>query len=246
MTNTVLLNNVDHQDLRVETRHSARFDDNVNQVPVFPTEFADIQREYPIFLRRDDDGAFLAIALLGLDRDENLFLDENAGWQARYIPAIQQRGPFLIGFQDRETEDGQSQREPMILVDLDHPRVCNGDGRGQPVFLEHGGNTAYLDHIVKVLGRIHTGMEAAGEMYAAFEAAGLIEPVAVELKLSDTETYTVPDLFAISEERLAALDGETLERLNAAGHLGAAFLMASSLGNVSRLIDMKNRARGGR
>lgn len=243
MPNTVLLNNVDHQDLRVETAHSARFSDNVNQVPVFPTEFADLQREYPIFLRQDETGAFQAVALLGLDRDENLFLDEEAGWQARYVPAIQERGPFLIGFQERDV-DGEVRREPMIMVDLDHPRICNGTGGGVPVFLEHGGNSPYLEHVIRVLGRIHDGMEMAGTLYGALAEAGLVEPVTAELRLSDTETYTVPDLFAISEERLAALDGASLERLNRAGYLGAAFLMAASLGNVSRLIDMKRRING--
>ena len=37
MTNNVLLNNVDHQDLKIDTRHGAAFGDAINQVLIFPT-----------------------------------------------------------------------------------------------------------------------------------------------------------------------------------------------------------------
>ena len=97
MTNIVLLDNVTHKDLRVRTGYSVEFGDHVNLALVFPTEFAFVQREYPILFRRYPDGDPEAVALLGLDKGENLFLDE-PGWNARYVPAVQQRGPFLIGF----------------------------------------------------------------------------------------------------------------------------------------------------
>ncbi len=121
MSNRVLLDNVTHKDLRVRTGFSAEFGDNVNQVLVFPTEFVFIQREYPIFFRRDEKGAFQAVALLGLDKGENLFLADPR-WNARYVPAAQQRGPFLIGLHRGEDNDEQN-REPMIHVDLDNPRI---------------------------------------------------------------------------------------------------------------------------
>lgn len=236
MTNKVLLNNVDHADLRVIVHHAPEFGDSVNQVLVFPTEFDDIQREYPIFFRRDPSGALQSIALLGLDRDENLFLDEH-GWQGRYVPAVLQRGPFLIGLQEREA-DGEARREPMVHIDLDHPRVSKDEGL--PLFLPHGGNAPYLDHVAGVLRAIYTGIEATAPMFAAFEAAGLIEPVSLEIEVDETRKYVLPDLFTIGRAPLAALDGARLEQLNRAGFLGVAFLVASSMGNVRRLIELKN------
>src|SRR4030095_12157074 len=68
MTNRVFLNNVEHRDLRVVTRHSVDFGDGINQVLVFPTEFEELQREYPILFRRAADGDFQAVALLGNPR----------------------------------------------------------------------------------------------------------------------------------------------------------------------------------
>ena len=77
-----LLNNVTHKDLRIVTGFGRAFGDEVGMVPAFPTEFAELQREYPIFLRRERDGGqWQAVALLGFEANENLFLREGR-WNA--------------------------------------------------------------------------------------------------------------------------------------------------------------------
>jgi hypothetical protein len=56
----------------------------------------------------------------------------------------------------------------------------------------------------------------------------------------------VPDCHTIDAGRLDALDGAALERLQRDGFLKPAIWVASSLGNVRRLLDRKLRrdARG--
>ena len=66
MTEPVLLNNLDHGDLRVRLERGALYGDAVNQVTVFATEFEALQREYAIVFRRDAAGRFRAVVLLGL------------------------------------------------------------------------------------------------------------------------------------------------------------------------------------
>jgi hypothetical protein len=239
MTNTVLLDNVTYKDLRVRTGYSAEFGDNINLALVFPTEFVFVQREYPILFRRDANGEFQAVALLGLDKGENLFLDES-GWNARYVPAVQQRGPFLIGLH-RKDVDGSVSPEPMVHVDLDHPRISGTEG--EPVFLRHGGHSPYLEHATRMLQLIYHGAELARPMFAAFEEAGLIESMEAEVKLDDRVKYRLPDFFTIDQDRLAALDGAALERLNQLGYLQLAIFVVHSLGNVQWLIELKNRRR---
>jgi hypothetical protein len=229
MTKHVLLNNVEHKDLRVITRYSVEFGDNVGSVATFPTEFGDVQREYPIFFRKDATShEYQAIALLGFQHNENLFLDEK-GWNASYVPGIVARGPFLIGFQD----------EPVIHVDMDHPRISQTEG--EPVFLPQGGNTRYIEHIAAILKGIYDGMATGKAMYAAFESHKLIEPVNVEIKFSESEQFTLRGLHSISQEKLAALDSESLYKLHQARYLEGAYLLLASLNNMKKLIDMKQR-----
>ena len=231
----VLLDNVAHHDLRVITGHSAALGDAVNQVRVFPNEFAEVQREYPIFFRRDEAGAFYAIALLGFDRDENLFLD-GEDWNARYVPAGQDRGPFLLGFREGTDKDA-----PMMLIDPAHPRLSRS--AGEPLFLPHGGNAPVLERHIQVLRTLHGGLWLNDDIFAAWLEAGIVAPVKVDIRIDDTTGYDIPDLFSISAEALAGLEGAVLVRLNESGYLGMAFHVLASLGNMPHLIALKNRKR---
>lgn len=233
-----LLNNVAHKDLRVLTRFGPEFGDDVGLVAAFPTEFAELQREYPIFLRRDPgEGGWQAVALLGFDARENLFL-QGQHWNASYLPGLIAKGPFLIGFQEQRVE-GEVRREPVIHVDLDHPRVSFSEG--EPVFLPQGGMTPYLDHISSVLRGIRDGVEAGRAMYAAFDALGLIQPLDVELQLDARHRVSLAGLHGIDRERLGGLGAAELEGLHRAGYLEGAFLVQASMHNLRRLMAEKQR-----
>src|SRR5690606_7322863 len=144
------------RDLRVITRYGAEFGDAIGLVPTFPTEYAAVQREYPIFFKKDPaTGEDYSIALLGVAKNETLFLEQGR-WNAAYVPGMIARGPFLVGFQAQQV-DGETGNEPVIHVDLDHPRVSRTEG--EPVFLPHGGNSPYLEHIAMVLRGIREGVE---------------------------------------------------------------------------------------
>ena len=233
-----LLNNVAHRDLRVDTSFGRGFGDPVGMVPAYPTEFAELQREYPIFFRRDpESGEYHAVALLGFTTDENLFLQGDR-WDATYLPGHIARGPFLIGFQEQQV-DGELRREPVIHVDVEHPRVRSG--AGQPVFLPQGGNSPYLEHISTVLRGIRDGMEAGKAMFAAFDALELIQPVALDVRFNDELGANLTGLHGIDRERLQKLDASSLHRLNLAGWLEGAYLVLASMYNMRRLIAEKQR-----
>jgi len=230
--NPVQINNVDHANLRVSPGAGAAFGDAVNQALVFPAEFEELQREFAIIFRRRETG-LQAYALLGLDRDENLFLSGDR-WASRYVPASHQRGPFSIGMA-RGADAAQA--EPMIHVDIDDPRV--GEGAAMPLFLEHGGNAPYLTHISRVLQLLYREMESAPAAYAALDDAGLLTPVTLTVDVSEDRRYTVPDVLVVDVERLAGMTGEPLERLYGSGILRLAILAAASLGNIQQLIARK-------
>lgn len=232
------LNNIAHKNLRVLNRFGADLGDNVGQVLTFPTEYEDVQREYPIFFRKEfATGEYQSVALLGLEKDENLFLNGDR-WDAHYIPGVVARGPFLIGFEEQEA-DGELRKQTVVYVDLDHPRASQTEGT--PVFAPLGGNSAYLEQTINVLRGITTGLDVSKAMFAAFTDLALIEPVQVEIKTSAEQAYSLMGLHSINQQRLAALDGAQLERLNKSGFLQGAYLVLASLGNVRKLIAMKQR-----
>lgn len=238
MTARAVLNNVDHKDLKVDARHSEKYGDNVNRALAFSTEFGELQKEYPILFHKDAEaGAILAHVILGFERDENLFLDAD-GWAASYVPAILDRGPFMIGFQDQQI-DGTVRKEPVIHIDMDDPRVGIDDG--EAVFLPFGGDSPYLEKVMRTLQMIHQGANRDKVLFPLLESMGLLQPVSIEVTLSNVEQVNLNDYYSIDAERLSQLDGESLEKLNRQGALSLAFFALSSLTNMQRLIVMKNK-----
>lgn len=229
---TARLDNVAHATLRVRTGHGAEFGDAVNQVAVFANEFAAVQRHYPILFLRQNGGPLQPLAILGLDRDENLFLHAG-GWDAGYVPALLRRGPFLIGL----AADG----EPLIHIDLDHPRMADASDPGEPLFLPQGGHAPALVAALDALRAIHIGNQAAPILDALFTELDLVEEVRLEVNLSETRSIKFDGYLAVTPERIAALDGAALERLNRAGLLEAAVFAATSLGTMHDLAARKQR-----
>lgn len=238
MKNNVLLNNVSHQNLKVITRFGAEFGDNVGSVMVFPTEFVELQKEYPILFRRNPETQkYYATALLGLNKSENLFLNPEigSGWAASYIPASVAKGPFLIGFQSLDS--GKTQNT-VIHINLDHVKVSQQDG--YPLFLEHGGNSPYLEHIAKVLNLIHQGMIVQDVMFELFSEFDLLEAIDIDIDLNNGEKYKLTGNYTINEEKLAELSGDKLEKLNKMSFLPLAYAAITSLTNIRKLTDIKN------
>ena len=235
MTTVARLDNVQHAALRLRRGHGARFGEEVNQVAVFASEFAQVQREYPILFARTPEGALQAVAILGFDRDENLFLDGER-WDAAYIPALLRRRPFSIG-----TSDGES----VVCIDLADPRIAAEGDAGEPVFKTHGGNAPALDAALDALRALQVGAAAAAAMSALFDALGLVEPVKLHVQFDEHSGVDFDGYQALVPEKIAALDDAALGRLNRAGLLEVAVFAAASLGTMPRLVARKQRKLAG-
>ena len=238
MTNHVLLDNVTHKDLRVIRDYARVAGYDVNVARVFPSEFIQLQAEYPLFfIRNKEAGNFEPIAVLGFEDKENLYLDET-GWDAGYVPLSIERQPFLIGFQ-QQMVDGVPTEAPVVHIDLDHPSVSETEG--ERVFLPHGGESPLLERISSVLMTVHQGYEAAKSLSEMLVGLELIESMTLEARLKDGSMQSLKGLYTINEDKLQALNANALESLHKKGHLRDIYMMLASLPNVSRLIERKNR-----
>lgn len=231
MSNQVLLNNVDHRDLRIDTGHGAGLGDAVMCALTFPAEFRNAQAHYPVVFRRDASGGFQPLALFGFREGENLFL-EGERWDATYIPLSVRRQPFLIGLSGEERQ---------VHVDLDHPRARTG--QGEPVFLDFGGNSAFLEEVKSVLAALHDGVLATPAFVKALLRHDLLESFVLDVQLDDGSHSRLAGFHTIDEARLQALDGAALERLSRDGHLLPAYMALASLSRFRDLIERMNRRR---
>ncbi len=236
MPNNVLLNNVDHKDIKVITERSAKYGDAIWYTMTFPLEFRSIQAHYPIFFIQEESvQKYVPVALFGFEDGENLFLSDD-GWDATYIPLTRQRDPFLIGTQLSE-ENGEKVEKQVLSIDLDNPRVSTTEG--SDLFLKFGANSSFLDSIADQLDALHFGVQQNMAFVDRITKLDLIEPFTLEVQLTEEKTHQMIGFFTINEDKLAQLDGETLESLNKEGFLQPIYMAIASQSHIQNLVERK-------
>ena len=246
MPQHALLNNREHQQLRVITRRGAAYGDALMSALTFPAEFRDLQACYPIVFAKNAEGGFDAVALFGFQQGENLFLGSASqpggalngglgnGWDAPVIPLTVERQPFLIGRPASGADEGM-----LIHVDLDSPRLSTSEG--EPLFLSYGGGSEYLERMSRVLRSIHDGLATAKGFVDALLHLELLESFVLDIELDDGSQNRLAGFYTIHEERLAALEPAQLARLHEVGYLQAIYMALASLSQFRGLVARKNR-----
>lgn len=241
MANNVLLNSIDHQDLKIITERSEKYGDNLWYSLTFPSEFRSVQAYYPIFFNKDTNtGQFYSVAMFGFQDKENLFLADNK-WDAPYIPLSVARQPFLIGLQ-KVNEDGEEKEQRVLHIDIDHPRVNKEEG--ESLFLEFGSNTPYLDTAADMLEAIHHGVLDSKTFIDLLIEHELLESFTLDIQLNDGSKHQMVGFYTICEEKLNELDSETLGTLHSRGYLQAIYMVIASQSNIRGLMNRKNERLG--
>ena len=233
MSQYEVLDREKHRQLRIKSGYSAALGDGVMYVMTYPMEFRDIQGCYPILFTKDPNtGGFFAAAVLGFEADENLFLKDD-GWDASYVPAIVQRQPFLIA------TAGESGKDPVVSLDLDHPRVSQDEG--EALFDAGGNSTEYLNQKIALLDKLHRGLQHGKGFIDALLQHDLLEQITLDIAFNNGTKKTLEGFYTIAEERLYQLQGDALESLNQAGYLQPVFMAVASLSRMRDIIERRNR-----
>jgi hypothetical protein len=230
-----ILSNDQHRSIAVDTRARPEYGDVVNRAVALSAEFNELHREFPLLLRKTDESpGYVAHAILGFEKDENLFV-EGDRWTTAFIPATLARGPFSLGYV--RAEDGDDAPAGLkVMIDEEHPRLR---ADGQPVFLPLGGETPYLQGIKRVLQLVDAGLRADRLLYRELVALELLEEVKIQISVFPELRYDFSGYHSINQEKLAALNAEQLLKLHRLGLLGLVYFLISSLGNFQKLVNLK-------
>ncbi|WP_374523737.1 SapC family protein [Sphingopyxis sp.] len=236
MTSHAILDSRAHRDLRVRVDAGADLGDGVMAALTVPAEFRRVQGHFPILFRRETgQERFFAVALLGFETGENLFLGA-AGWDAGYRPLSLAIQPFLVG----RAANGAASAQ--VHIDLAHPRIAAaGRDAGERLFDADGLPTPFLEDIAEKLGDLDEGYRESEAFFAALAEHELLEPFTLEVTLDDGSLSSLVGFHIIGEARLRALDAAAAGRLHEAGHLMPIFMAVASLAQIRPLVDRKNR-----
>ncbi|MFY8328686.1 SapC family protein [Pseudoalteromonas sp. ZZD1] len=237
MANHVLLDNISHKNLKVITERGAKWGDSISCCTIFPSEFVKVQAQQPIVFRKHPHtGQFEALALFGFENGENLLLDEHGKLMLNYLPLSMQRQPFLIG-QQTQYNQGIPEQSLVVHLDLDSPRI--NQEQGETIFLEHGGNSDYLNHIAQVLNTLHIENQAQPVFFEQLLAYNLLEAFSIEYQQKNGEKVTVGGFYTLNQQVLNTLNAEQLKTLQQSGYLHAIYMAIASLEQIPTLLNKK-------
>lgn len=234
MSQYEILDKDKHRDVRIRTGYSAALGDAAMYVMTYPMEFRDIQSCYPILFTKDPNtGGFLAAAVMGFERDQNLFLRDE-GWDAAYVPAMVKRQPFLIA-----TSGDDRNSNPVVSLDLGNPRISRDEG--EALFDEQGEMTEFLNQKIATLDKLHRGLQHGKGFIDTLLKHELLEQITLDIAFNNGSKISLEGFYTIAEERLYQLKGEALETLNEAGYLQPVFMAVASLSRMRDIIERRNR-----
>jgi hypothetical protein len=241
MVNLVALDSRIHKDLRV-TRSTSRESAQVNVVSVIPREFPRLLAHYPIFFTKStDSGRFEPAALMGFQRNENLFF-VNGRWDAAYVPLQMQRQPFSL---IPRRGDGAAAGQGSLDVALDMSSSQVQAQEGERLFLDDGQPSKYLQDITSMLSALVSGATEAYAFTGRLAELSLLESVSIDVEFVDRSEAKLQGLYWIASAALKALPAAQLAELRDRGFLEWLYFQMASLAHVSNLVARKNQLLSG-
>jgi SapC len=213
-----------HANWFVETRPNYAFSGEVNSVPLMAVEFPQAAAEYAIVFA-GTDGEILPAVILGVRGEENLFIDHNSQWGAKYIPAFVRRYPFVFS---------RSGDRFLLCVDEEFPGI-NQEGRGQPMFAADGTPSPYLDNVLKFLQEYQAQFLRTQRFCARIKELDLLEPMQAQVTVENGRRLSLGGFMAINRDKLKALPGDKLAELIKTDELELIFLHIQSMRNFEHL-----------
>jgi len=206
---------------------------SMNAIPLSYAEIALASRDYPIaFVSGDGERSFLAMAILGLEAQQNLFVNEKGTWDPNtYVPAYVRRYPFCMA---RVTADGKEQAERIACVE----KSALSD-EGDALYDDKGEPLAAWEPTKNLLFEFEADLTRTEEMCNALQALGLFEPFTVQAVPKGGTPLAMTGVHRVAEQKLAELPAEELKKLVQNGVLPRVYAHILSQLNFQRLLDRR-------
>jgi hypothetical protein len=208
----------------------------LNSIPISYSEFALVQREYPIiFLAAEPKGTYLTVAVLGMTTGENLF--NNGGkWASNvYVPAYVRRYPFCMA---KVTLDKVEQQSRLICVE----KAWQDDDKGEAMFDDKNQPLEKWKDIERLLAEYEQDLERSREMCAILADYGLLEPFTMQAKFAKEkggDAFHLTGMHRVAEGKIEHLNAAQLKNLVKKGILSRIYAHLLSMDNFAKLLDRK-------
>jgi hypothetical protein len=208
-----------------------------NSVPLTHDEFPVAIRHFPIVFTAGDPA--VPVAVLGLQKSENLFVDADGRWaDGVYVPGYVRRYPFI--FLERP-----EQSQFALCIDEDSNLI--EDGTGERALFADGEPTGLTKRALDFCSAYHRQFIATREFCEALKTSGILEEKTANITVGGDQRIALQGLRLIDEEKFRALPDETFLEWRRRRWLPAVYCQVMSQNNwalLARRMGARLRAAG--
>ena len=232
MANFIPVKQAHEQKLKLSNKRDIKHVVGQHIVPVTAAEFAQASSSFPIvFVKNPESPRYRSVAMLGLEAGENLYFNDDK-WSGLMLPQSLTMAPFGLGL-DPELENTLT-----ACVDIDSALV--GEDKELALFEDDGKETELLTNVQNSLGRLYENEKMTENFIKELEENDLIHELEFLVNLSTGEKKKVTGIYTIDESKVKSLSDEKVVDFHKRGIFVPMFAMLGSLGQVNRLVQLRN------
>ena len=231
----VALDRVEHRAQRLNAP-TVRFDRTagMNSLFIAAVEFIDAARDYPIvFIEagKGPDGRrdVAPVAVLGLAQGENLMLQADGSWAARYVPALLRGYPLGLARTDEQN----------YVVVVDGKADALSTSQGEALFDDKGEPSPMLEERRKFLEQLENEAQRTRLLGRSLLELDLLQPMRFDATLPDGKQLSVEGFLTVDEKRFSELPDAKLAPLHKSGILAMIYAHQFSLGLMRGLVERR-------
>ena len=221
-----------HKDWSVKFDGNYEFARTINSVPLVAAEFPHASAEFTIVFTRSGENV-VPVAIMGLRENENLYVNKQGDFTAKYVPAFLRRYPFIFSSDDNA--------ETFTLCIDEDFSGCNQEGRGERLFDTDGEQTQYLKSVLEFLKEYQVQYQRTELFCKKIDELGLLEPMSAQFTMANGEKVGLTGFLAIDRDKLKGLTGEQLKELAQTDELELMYIHVQSMRNFNSMIDPSSK-----
>ena len=225
----VPLNKEVHSALYIEGIDGYQHTKDTNSIYIAAIEFIQASREYPIVFALGEDKKVFPVVLLGLEKNQNLFVDSTGKWIADYIPAYVRRYPFILASTGKENSNFT------VCIDESYPGF-NTAKEGKPLFNEKGEYLDLLNQAIDFLKDYQTHVQLTTQFCENLSKLDILEPMQANIEMASGHKRTLGGFMGINREKLKAVKPVKLAELVKTDQMELIYAHLASLNNLNGLM----------
>lgn len=201
-------------------------------VPLTVAEFPQAALSCPIIFAGE---AYQPLAVMGVNSEQNVYVNDGLFQQGVYVPAYVRRYPFVLA--------GDAKRENMVVC-IDRAAPMIGDLPDVALFDAEGQPTDYTKGCIEFCNNFEIEVRRTESFVGLLKDLDLFETRTTNFQPSNPDgspagpQQLIAEYFAVSEQKLAALPDDKVVELFRNGAIQQIYAHLTSLAGWDRLINL--------